>query len=284
MLVNKSIFSDVNGNALRLSRVFQADQKVDFQHFSAKYVISGTENYWIKRKKFVVNEGEYVIGNRNTDSRVLIDDKNLVQGVCMDISKAYISEVIQMHYQESLPFENFLFDQDWMVQKYNVKNTSLGYALQQLSQDFQGLSDGTSIVNKELFYALAECIVKDQSIVYHNFKRLTSKKLETNGRLFNFVYDAKNYIDNHFLEKLNLEKISQEAKLSEYHFIRLFKLVFNTTPYKYCVEKRLHFALGLLKNNYSTSEVSIILEYTDLPAFSKAFKQHFGFSPSSIRK
>lgn len=284
MLVNKSIFSDVNGNALRLSRIHQADQVVHFQHFSAKYVVSGTENYCINNKKFVVNEGEYVIGNSNTHSKVFVDNEKLVQGVCLDISKDYISEVIQLHFQNHSHFDDFLFNQDWMVQKYNVKCTTLGYAMQQLSADFNGLSDGTVNVNKELFYALAECIVNDQSQVFKSFNRLSSKKIETNGRLFNFVFDAKNYIDSHFLEKINIDAISKEAKLSEYHFIRLFKLVFNTTPYKYCVEKRLQFALELLKNNYSTSEVSIILEYTDVPAFSKAFKQHFGFSPSSIRK
>jgi AraC-like DNA-binding protein len=280
MLVNKSIFSDVNGNALRLSCVYQADQKVDFQHFSAKFVVSGSEHYRINSKKITVNKGEYVIGNSTTDSKVFIDDTKLVQGICMDISKEYLSEVIQMRFEESNDFNNFLFEQDWMVQKYNINSTSLGYVLRQLSVDFENLSTGFSHVNKELFYALAECIVSDQSFVFKSFNKLTAKKIETNGRLFNFVYDAKYYIDNHFLDNINIDSISREAKLSEYHFIRLFKLVFNTTPYKYSIEKKLEFGRELLQNNYSTSEVSSILGYTDMPAFSKAFKQKFGFSPS----
>ena len=280
MLVNKSIFSDEIGNAIRLSQVYQADQKVDFQHFSAKFVVSGSENYSINSKKITVNKGEYVIGNSNTDSKVLIDDTRLVQGICMDISKEYLSQVIQMRFEESTNFNNFLFDQDWMVQKYNMNSTSFGYALRQLSVDFENLSRGFSHVNKELFYSLAESIVSDQSIVFKSFNKLTAKKIETNGRLFNFVYDAKNYIDNHFLDNINIYSISKEAKLSEYHFIRLFKLVFNTTPYKYSIEKKLEFGHELLQNKHSTSEVSSILGYTDIPAFSKAFKLQFGFSPS----
>ncbi len=267
---------------MRLSRINQAEQEVFFQHFSAKYVVSGQELYQINNKKFVVNGGEYVIGNSNTTSKVLIDDENSVQGVCLDISKTFIDEVIEMHFPDNTTFSAFLFDQDWMVQKYQENNTKLGYALRQISTDFNDLSNGTSHVTKELFYALAECIVKDQSAIFKSFNQLNSKKIETNGRLFNFVYDAKNYIDAHFLENISIDTISKEAKLSEYHFIRLFKLVFNTTPYRYCVEKKLQFGYQLLQNNYTTSDVSTILGYTDIPAFSKAFKQQFGCSPSKV--
>lgn len=283
MLANKSIFSDKYGNALRLSTVIHADQKVNFNHFSAKYVVSGKENYTINNKKFDIKGGEYVIGNINTTSKVFIDQPTEVNGICVDISKEIISEIIDYNYKNSTAFSSFLFEQDWMVQKYNTKNTTLGYALSQIASEFENLKNGRSEVNKELFFSIGECMVKDQSLVFESFNRLTSVKEETNGRLFNFVYDAKNYIDAHFLENIDIEKISREAKLSEYHFIRLFKKVFKITPYKYVVQKRLEFALELLKNNYSTTEISTILGFTDVPAISKSFKYHYGCSPSGYQ-
>lgn len=281
MLVNKSIFADNNGNALRLSSVVQADQKVDFNHFSAKYVVLGNENYTINNKKFDVKAGEYVIGNSNTTSKVLIDRSTEVQGICFDISKEIILEIINYNYKNPIEFSRFLFEQDLMVQKYNAKNTNLGYALSQMSCEFENLKNGNSEVNKELFFSVGECVVKDQSMVFESFNRLTSSKEETNRRHFNFIYDAKNFIDKNFLDNMDIEKISREAKLSEYHFIRLFKKVFNTTPYKYVIQKRLDLALELLNNNYTISDISSILGYTDIPAFSKAFKQKFGYSPRS---
>ena len=90
-------------------------------------------------------------------------------------------------------------------------------------------------------------------------------------------------MDDYFLEKINIENIAREAKLSEYHFIRLFKTVFNTTPYKYIIQKRLHFAIELLENHHTISDISTHLGYTDVPAFSNAFKQHFGFSPKQYK-
>lgn len=283
MLVNKSIFSDKDGNALRVSSVIHADQEVNFNHFSAKYVVSGNENYTINNKKFDLKEGDYVIGNRNTNSKVFIDQPAHVNGICVDISKEIISEIIDYNYKKPSDFSRFLFEQDWMVQKYNTKNTQLGYALSQIATEFENLKNGSSVVNRELFFSIGECMVKDQSRVFESFNRLTSVKEETNGRLFNFVYDAKKYIDENFLENIDIEKISREAKLSEYHFIRLFKDVFNTTPYKYVIQKRLELALELLNNQYKTSEISSILGYTDIPAFSKAFKNQYGYSPSAYK-
>jgi AraC family transcriptional regulator len=126
-----------------------------------------------------------------------------------------------------------LFEQEWVSQKYNNKNTSLGYALDMIANKFENLNEGNLKINKELFYSIGECVVEDQSIVFTNFSQLKAVKEETNGRLFNYVHEAKSYIDNYFLEKTNLQFIAREAKLSEYHFIRLFKTIFNTAPYQY---------------------------------------------------
>ena len=279
MLINKSIFSDTHGNALRLSSVLQVQQPVHFQNFSAKYVVSGNEQYTLNNRKIALKQGEYVVGNKHITSSVLIDHTAPVKGICIDIAKDLLSEIIDYQYQKPEQFTNFLFEQEWMVQKFNSKNTTLGYTLQQLSNAFESLNNGTTQINKELFYTVAECIVKDQSILFESFNSLKSVKTATNGRLFTFVYDAKNYMDDHFLEKINIENMAREAKLSEYHFIRLFKTVFNTTPYKYIVQKRLQFAIELLDNHYSISDISVALGYADVPAFSNAFKQQFGFSP-----
>ncbi|MFN3969246.1 helix-turn-helix transcriptional regulator [Flavobacterium sp.] len=282
MLINKNIFSDNNGNELRLSSVFQTDQEVNFQNFSAKYVVSGNEKYTLNNRKISLKEGEYVIGNKHTTSSVLIDNDSPVNGICIDIAKELITEIIDYQYQNTIAFSDFLFEQEWMVQKYNVKNTCLGYALHQLSNDFDDLSKGNSKVNKELFYAVAECIVKDQSQIFQSFNALKSVKEETNGRLFNFIYEAKNYMDDYFLEKINIELIAREAKLSEYHFIRLFKTIFSITPYQYIIHKRLEHSKKLLIQKKALQEVAFLTSFADSASFCKAFKCKYGYTPKQF--
>ena len=281
MLINKPIFSDIQGNTIWVSNVLQADQNVGFRNFSAKYVVAGNENYTINNRKFALHQGEYVIGNKSVSSRVHIDSKAPVKGICLDVSKEIISEIIDYRFENPSMFSDFLFNQEWVTQKYSEKNTTLGYALHQLSNELSNGINSQYSIHKELFYAIAECIVADQSLAYSDFKQLKAVKNETNGHLFNFLYDAKNYIDANFLESLRIEDISKESKISEYHFIRQFKTVFKMTPYKYVIKKRLEYALELINNNFSMTEISDILGYTDLAAFSKAFKSFHGVSPKN---
>ncbi|MDI1256155.1 MAG: AraC family transcriptional regulator [Flavobacterium sp.] len=283
MLINKSIFSDTKGNELRLSRVMQTEQPVKFQNFSVKYVAEGIENYTANCRKFALSRGEYVIGNKHINSSVLIDGQSPAKGICLDVSREVIDEIITCHYTNAARLSHFLFEHEWMAQKYNCTNTQLGLSLQHLSQEFDNLIAGKSVISNEIFFALGERIVCDQSKIFENFSRLKAVKHETNGRIFNFINDAKNYMDLHFIEKLNIEKIAREAKLSEYHFIRLFKTIFKITPYQYIVQKRLHFSLELLQSQYAISDISTMLSYADTAAFSNAFKQEFGFSPKKYK-
>jgi AraC family transcriptional regulator len=282
MLINKSIFSDTQGNELRLSSILQTEQKVNFQNFSAKYVVSGKEEYTLNKRKIKLNQGEYVIGNQYLSSGVLIDNTTPVKGICIDIAKEYITAITDYQFQNPIAFNQFMFEQDWMAQKYNVENTSLGYALKQLSAEFDNLNHGHSKIDNELFFALAECIVNDQSLVFKDFSRLKSVKQETSGRLFNFICDAKNYIDDAFLDKINIEIIAKEAKLSEYHFIRLFKTIFNITPYQYIIKKRLDYSKELLLQNYTLEEIAFLTSFADSASFCKTFKSRFGCTPKQF--
>ena len=284
MLSNKKIYSDSTGNELRLSSVLQTEQVVCFNSFSAKYVVSGKENYTVNNRKISLQQGEYVIGNKNTCSSVLIDSAKPVDGICVDVASAIIMEVIDYQFQNTTPFSHFLFEKEWMAQKYNVKNTFLGYALQQLSNEFINLNNDHAKVNNELFYSIAECIVKDQSDVFQSFNRLKSVKQETNGRLFNFISDAKNYIGEYFLEKINIEIIAREAKLSEYHFIRLFKTVFNITPYQYILQKRLAYSKELLLQKNTIQDIAYLTSFADSASYCKAFKSTYGHTPKQFAK
>ncbi|TDP61160.1 helix-turn-helix domain-containing protein [Flavobacterium dankookense] len=283
MLSNKVLFSDKLGNEIRFSSVTHTEQEVKFQNFSVKYVVSGIENYNLNNRKLITKKGEYVVGNKTTEANVIIDSKTTVNGICIDVSKEIITEVLDFKFPNPTPLYNFLFNEDILIQKYNVLNTCLGDLLSKLGNDFYDIKDNYKSINTDFFYSIAECIVEDQNYTHQNFKRIKSAKQETSKHLFNLTNEAKNYIDDNFLEKINIDKMAKEAKLSEYHFIRLFKTIFGTTPYKYLTQKRLNYSLELLKNQISVSDITHIIGYTDTPAFSNAFKQKFGVSPNNFK-
>lgn len=284
MVINKSIISDGSGNDIRVSSVINYENEANFKSFSAKYVLSGEEFYYLNQKKYEISSGQYVVGNCYTEGSIRIAGKIPVTGICIDISKEKITEIIDFNFRENASFKKFIFEQEWMVQKYEASHTHLGYAINQIALKFDNLCAGTSCFNNEIFYSIAESIVTDQHTIFKQFQSLKSVKEETNGRLFNFVYDAKNYIDSHYLEKINLEQIALASKLSHYHFIRLFKSVFGISPYQYILRKRLAFAKTLLLEGVDIIDITYQTGFSNPANFSKAFKLHYSKSPKNFLK
>lgn len=284
MQTNKTIITDKSGNELRLSSVQTFDAAVHFNHFSAKYVLSGEERYTINSKNYLLKKGEYVIGNQHAFSSILIDSPQPVKGICVDVSKQKIQEVIRYTFNENKGFENFLFTEEFFTNKYNAQNTTLGGVFTTIGTAFQTLLETPNLVTNELFFSIAECIVNDQSKVYTHYSKLEFTKHETNKRLFSFLWNAKEYIDLHFQEQISVEQIARNVNLSEYHFIRLFKTVFNQTPYQYIVQQRLCFSKILLLEKCDIKEVAYQCGFADVHSFSKAFKSAFGTTPNFFKK
>lgn len=279
MLENKKIIKDEFGNEVRFSNVLQFENQVNFFDFSAKYVVFGDEYYTINGKQFKVSSGEYIVGNEHIDAAIVIDSNETVSGICIDISKDKISEIIDYNYENNDQFKKFLFDQEWLVNKYKVEHTHLGYAMHQIASKIETIANGKNVLNNEIFYTVAECIVKDQELIFSQFKNLKAVKEDTNGRLLNFIYDSKNFIDNNYLENISLDEIAKESKLSQYHYIRLFKKVFNTTPYQYIIQKRLEHSKNLICDGFSIMEAAYSSGFSGPANFSRAYKNYFGVPP-----
>ena len=96
---------------------------------------------------------------------------------------------------------------------------------------------------------------------------------------------AKEYIDTHWLDDFDLDKISNRAGLSRHHLTRLFKSFIGITPYSYYQEvklERIKEALGDLTINISEAFNSCGADYSG--GFAEAFKKKIGMTPSEYRK
>ncbi len=99
---------------------------------------------------------------------------------------------------------------------------------------------------------------------------------------FNRVLD---YIDDHLDEQLSVEQLSQVACLSKFHFHRQFSSIFGVNLSAYIKQLRLKRASYLLAFRADTKVIDIAMAngYESSEAFSRAFKQKFGQSPSDFR-
>jgi AraC family transcriptional regulator len=92
------------------------------------------------------------------------------------------------------------------------------------------------------------------------------------------------FIQNHLDEELPLEKLARIAHFSPFHFHRIFKALVGEGVREHVKRLRLERAALLLKStDHTVLQIALEAGYQAHEAFSRAFRDLFGISPSELR-
>jgi AraC-like DNA-binding protein len=111
---------------------------------------------------------------------------------------------------------------------------------------------------------------------------------EVDGVLGNFdapgKIDLVSFMQRNFMFNMSLEKLGYLTGRSLSTFNRDFKKLFNTTPEKWLIDKRLELAYyHLAEKKKKPTEVYLEAGFEDLSHFSFTFKKKYGVSPSQLQ-
>ncbi len=96
---------------------------------------------------------------------------------------------------------------------------------------------------------------------------------------------ARQFIDECYDLPLDLAEISKQACLSRYHFLRLFRDTFDTTPHQYLIRRRIDKAKELLRSRrLSVTDVCFEVGFQSLGSFSALFRKCVGDAPVNYRR
>ncbi|MEL6384217.1 MAG: AraC family transcriptional regulator, partial [Cyanobacteria bacterium J06626_18] len=99
------------------------------------------------------------------------------------------------------------------------------------------------------------------------------------------IHHASAILLSNLEEPPSLTTLSHLVGLNDYKLKVGFRQVFGTTVFGYLYQHRMQQAQALLKTGKcSVSEVAGLVGYTNLSAFSTAFKRKFGVSPNTYKK
>lgn len=102
--------------------------------------------------------------------------------------------------------------------------------------------------------------------------------------LYRRIVQAKMFIDNHYGDNIDLDNIADEACFSKFHFIRLFKSIYNKTPHQYLTHVRIEKAKILLNECGLVSEVCFAVGFDSISSFTGLFKRTVGLTPSAYQQ
>jgi AraC-like DNA-binding protein len=86
-----------------------------------------------------------------------------------------------------------------------------------------------------------------------------------------------------FAEPLGIDDLAKTARMSRFHFSRLFRDEMGCAPYQFLLHLRLAKAAELLRGgHHSVTEAALAAGFSDLSRFASMFKKHTGKRPSDL--
>ena len=98
------------------------------------------------------------------------------------------------------------------------------------------------------------------------------------------IRQALSTINENFRQELTVDALAEQAYMSRYHFMRLFKAQTGSTVHAYIRQKRLMNAARLIREGTPAVKAAELSGFNDYSAFHRAFKASFGISPGQIMK
>lgn len=96
---------------------------------------------------------------------------------------------------------------------------------------------------------------------------------------------VKEFLDEHFTEKITLDDLSEQFFINKYYLTRIFKDTYGSTISHYILTKRITRAKQLIRfSDMTMDEIAETVGMNDASYFSRAFRKVEGISPTEYQK
>ncbi len=93
------------------------------------------------------------------------------------------------------------------------------------------------------------------------------------------------YLHQHYWEKITIATLAQITKMSDAHFIRVFKKETGLSPMEFLIKVRIEKAKKFLRNSTENiTEIALECGFSSTAHFSSSFTKLMGVNPSTYRK
>lgn len=253
-----------------------------------KYVFKGSEFYYPGKRKYKVNQRNFLILNEFQKYSSRIDSES-TESFSVFFRPEYLRASIESLTKNSNELLNLGFKHPPGDPGINFVETlypACGH-IPELLFKLKVLVDsgeGSDLQFEELLYILlGELLVLNREI-RTEAERVKAVKPVTRMEIYRKMRIARDYMDSNLHEKIRLSDLAEAVCMGEFHLLREFRKFYGRTPYQMLVTLRLERAKTLLGiPGKSISEIAAETGFEYLSSFSEAFTKHYSVSPSGFR-
>ncbi|MGF3214562.1 helix-turn-helix domain-containing protein [Facklamia sp. P12945] len=260
--------SDINSASVKLDSI-QSEKITSSQRFTVQssdklvliYVHKGAADFISEEKIGGFKKRDIIILNPNHS--IEIQPIRKLEWFRVEISGILFTSSAEI---ESMDNIFIVCDQSQTIKNY------LDLALIEYKQPFRG----SELVLRKLI----ECVMVH--VLRHHELSIKDSSIQVRHQEIEII---KNYIREHFSEKVTLEQLSDIVDINKYYMIRLFKQQTGLSPIDYLIHVRLSEAEKLLaQTSITISKISDIVGFHSPSHFSKTFKESNHMTPSAYRR
>ena len=236
------------------------------------YMQEGSLDVTVESESFTIQKEDCIVINGNVlhSTKCTSPNTAILLQIPLDFMEKYIPDLGQLI---------FLFDFRIKDQRQQTKQAMLKTILEQLQIINDVRPDGYLLRFNSLIFELLFQL-------YHNFAvKILQNNTSQEKKDMDRLEPVLNYISEHYREPISLNEIAEVACLQTGYFCRFFRKKMGITFLEYQNEYRLSF---IYRDLITTRDpVHVILErhgFTNYKLFRRMFLEHFGNTPTQIRK
>jgi AraC family transcriptional regulator len=245
--------------------------------------ISGESIVEVSRRRIPVKEDFFFVSNYD-------------QHYTLEIEKGKTAETFNIHFGQYFcdqVFSSLSQNTDYLLNDYfQVPTERLEFhnklyhrdeGIQKLILEIRHGEDGSTWLEEKLYALIEQLLMKEKHLLKIQLQ-LPAIKSSTREEILRRMLIVSDYIHTHLNEDLSLEQLASIGCFSKFHFLRLFKIAFNKTPYQYINEERVRMARQMIERTRAgINEIAYSLGFTNPSSFSRMFFNLTGVYPTQLR-
>lgn len=279
-----------NRNVIFYEKVTEAVDQQLKSKFTIRVVFSGYETYILGKRQINLYPGNFLVINEGTSYTRIIHSEVPVTSFSVTYDPEYLCQ-----------FAEFIKDKRGgnVFIPYKIKDQSdllLIDSMYALSGDVEynilhlknhadrGLTD-EFMINQYLEHLLLNyCSVYADQVHSKAIKLGNSTRSGVRMDIVKRIAMAKDFIISNHEKNINLDDIAGVACFSVSHLIRIFRLIYNKSPYQYLIQVRLERAKYYLRNSESSiQQIVNMVGFENPSSFIRSFRTTYSITPGAFR-
>ena len=274
-------------NAIVSGASHHAEYGVYRQTLSIKMVSGGSEHYYVERRRVTVTDETYLVLNEHREYASVLEGPGDAYSFCLFFRPGMAQDVARassMSFEQALEAEGeraplpVEFNEN--LQPHDTLVTPVMRFIRRHVES--GVVDADWY--EEQFQYLLGRLVRAQTGLALASERIQCVRASKRKELLKRIGWATHYMHSNLHRALTLTEIARAARISDFHFLRLFRQVHGVTPMTYLRDQRTRRALGLLASSpLEICEIANLVGMSRMTLW-RAVKNLRGAGPQRLRQ